>query len=156
MSLMAFELTNITVQRKGGGGRWGGTNPSNFKHSQLIKKTNKKPKWTLNSNKCFFTVLKRSSSGDFSGGPVIRDLPCSAKDVVHSLVRELPQASEQLGSPRAATKNPASGKEDPVCCNWDATTHPNLKPHTAKWILKKKKKRSTILNCSMCIPGWNK
>ena len=41
-----------------------------------------------------------------------KDLPCSAKDVVHSLVRELPHASEQL-SPCTTTRESMGGNKTP-------------------------------------------
>ena len=56
---------------------------------------------------------------DFPGGPVVKNLPASAKDM--SLVPgrgRFPHATEQLGSCTTATE-PTGLKEEPACSSKD-------------------------------------
>ena len=68
-----------------------------------------------------FVCLKisvRVKSRDFPGGPVVKDLPCSAGDVgsIHSWGTKIARATE-LVSPCATARASRNCSKDPACCS---------------------------------------
>ena len=64
--------------------------------------------------------FKKGASGDFPGGPVVKNLPCNAGDMglISGRGTKIPNAgSPQLLSPCTTTKDPARGNQDPKCPN---------------------------------------
>ena len=64
--------------------------------------------------------FKKGASGDFPGGPVVKNLPCNAGDMglISGRGTKIPSAgSPQLLSPCTTTKDPARGNQDPKCPN---------------------------------------
>ena len=78
--------------------------------------------------KKWFIFPSIAASGDFLGGPVFKNLPCSVGDVasipgggtkvLHATEHNWAQ-TPQLENLFGETKVPAWCKEDPVCCNQD-------------------------------------
>ena len=76
---------------------------------------------TLHYSLDFCICLKipiRVKSRDFPGGPVVKNLPCSAGDVgsIHSWGTKIAHATD-LVSPRATTRESRNCNKDPVCSN---------------------------------------
>ena len=60
----------------------------------------------------------RVKSRDFRGGPVVKNLPCSAGDVgsIHSWGTKIVHAMD-LVSPHATTRKSRNCNKDTACCN---------------------------------------
>ena len=70
-------------------------------------------------------LFKTKDSGDFPGGPVVKNLPCNAGDMssIPGRGNKTPHAAEQLSLHTPTTEHSATTREsvhhseDPVCFN---------------------------------------
>ena len=83
-------------------------------------------------------IFKNASSGDFVGGPVVKNLPCNSGDL--SLIPgqgiKMPRAEEQL-SPHVTSTEHATSRES-KCCNGSSCVL-QLRPDRVKLIIFLKK-----------------